>query len=153
MDLYWEGTKWDEAWSNWISTHIEKNRFYIVQWDSFSNNTWWWPNTAETCRARTRIRKFYVVLKTVVCAWREYIDIFRFWLKSDKSTKSYPRIYVQLERNSLNACRSDRYFRRKFQREMEQMFYTQHKFPATSTASKITEEQRAMKPLSYANIS
>jgi hypothetical protein len=32
MDLYWEGTKWNEASSKWISTHNEKNKltYYFI---------------------------------------------------------------------------------------------------------------------------
>jgi hypothetical protein len=52
-----------------MNKYAHQKQIIIVQWNSFSNNTWWWRNAGETCRARIRIRKFHVALKTVFCVW------------------------------------------------------------------------------------
>jgi hypothetical protein len=43
--------------------------YKLTMKNSFSHNTWWWPNAVETCRARIWIRRFQVALKTVFYVW------------------------------------------------------------------------------------
>jgi hypothetical protein len=57
------------------------------------------------------------------------------------------RVCAHLKRDSLNVCRREKCFEKKLQRRLAQMFYVQHSFTVSFTASELRQVKYTMRRL------